>query len=227
MVLESSRFDAPVVKETYDLPGSLGEILQLLEGILAGGGVQSLELEVGKPVKVFRATRSHPEENDLDGVLRNVELFEYLAEDHTSIDKLFGMLNLISSEGLFPACWATGPDVRGILDQWLFVDRLGLRTGVENLMGVPVKRVKSLDEDVLILCGSREIVSSVDDIVLAIKTDIEMRGEDYERDEPSREVDGGVRGGEQGAGGAIHQVEADSRRGSVGGWNTYSFPGRK
>jgi hypothetical protein len=185
-----------------------------------GGSVQRFEFTLGEPVRVERAVElNDPDlvepDLDWDGALRNTTIDEYYSEDATSYQIVFDMMHYIQSARLHPTCWVTGADEEGLLDLWFEFKERGMTSGVgEMFAGKPLRRLKSIPEDTLILCGSRYQDADPDEISLAVKTAIELR---RPHDSSRSEVDdsGRVDTGERSAaarqlalaGGGLREVE--------------------
>jgi len=183
--------------EKYDLPTTVDGICHLVKEILHGGSVKRMMLSVDDPL--VRVTRSVQdvglEEPDvtLDAALRNVpDILEYSSPEASPFQVLVDMTQLVSREGMNCAFWVTGMGGSDILDRWLEFDRRGMPGGVRELLTLQVKELKSIPADVLILCGSRYPNPDPEDVMLAVRTAIELRNDYDESDVAGREVDGAI-----------------------------------
>jgi hypothetical protein len=183
--------------EKYPLPGTVEAILSLMREIIEGGSVQRIEMDVDLPVRVVRNVA--PEDPmmqeasiGLKGALRQVEFIEYYSEDASPYQVVVDMMQLLHKEGRYPICWATGFSDNISLDRWLEWKERGMPSGTEYLLGMPVRILDDLPGDTLILCGSEYPSAEAEEITLAVKTAIEVRSVEDER-EPTREVDDPVR----------------------------------
>lgn len=112
-----------------------------------------------------------------DGAIRNVPtMVEYYSDEASSFQVIVDMMLLAQEDGLYPLVWITGPDESDLLKKWLEVDRRGLPVkNVQNLVGLPIHRVKSIPEETLILCCSKYPGASPDEITMAVKTTVDLR----------------------------------------------------
>lgn len=179
MVLASSRFDQPLISMSSPLPGTIDDILVAVKDILELGRIQALQISMGGPIKYFQASPESTDGELLEAQIRNVELLEYVAEGHSSFEKMIGMSFVASSRGRVPACFVTGPNVTDLFSRWMMVDRYGLPRDIGWVLGVPIIRVGSVEEDVLLLCCADDFLVGPTDINLVIKTDIDLSGVDY------------------------------------------------
>jgi len=214
-VVPTSRKYKDVKVEKYPLPPSIDGIISLFREIMGPGNVQRIELEVDKPVRVLRHVYVEDpdllEPNiDLDGVLRNVEMLEYISQEASSFQVVVDMMQLMRSEGRHSICWAVGTG-EDLLGEWLEFRERGMPSDVDTLLNIPVRRLRSLPEDTLILCGSEYPGADPEEITLAVKTAIEMRRPDVERAEQKRTTDDPVWAGAEGGPAANGQLALAAR----------------
>ena len=185
MALASSRFKVPVKREDFILPGNVDEIVETIRNILNDGHVQGLIMTNGQPIKVYRAVQAEDitDNVSIDVILGSIDIFEYVADSsHLPSDRVVGMCKLLAKEKLNPVCFITGPNKTGLLDKWFSIEESGLPRGVDSLIGLPVIRNDGINEDTLVLCGAEDPFPDIEDITVAIKTDIELRGKnEYQR----------------------------------------------
>lgn len=213
MALASNRFKVSVVRESYQLPGTIDEILAQLRSILEGGSVQAIEVCVDEPIRVFRAVDGVEEfeAKNLAAKLRNVELLEYLSEKEGQT-RVVSMSALLEMRGLQPVCFVSGGPAK--LQEWLKIE-LGGFSSVRSILGVPIIYSSELDEDVLILCGARNSMSDIDDIEIAVKTDIVVEeGSDERSDKNADRVGPDPKADDRAAG----QLEGLAGGGPDGNW---------
>lgn len=181
--MASSRFSVPVRREEYPIRPTVDEIVESIRDILEAGNVRGISIVQDDVIRVYRAVEE--EEYDpsavLDMTLGYAEVYEYLVDNtHTANDRVVGMCKVMASHRTYPVCFATGPNIMGLLDRWLLVEELGLPKNVESIIGIPVVRVKTLDEDTLLLCGADIPLADLEDIKVVVKTEIDLRGKEYE-----------------------------------------------
>ena len=152
----------------------------MVREIMLGGSVQRVTIALNEPVRVERLVEVlDPDlaEPDLDwgAALRHTNMYEYYSEGATPFQIVFDMMHLVQREGLHAVCWITGPAVEDLLNQWFEVAERGMPSGFMTLMGKPIRRLKDISEDTLILCGSKYPDSDPEDLELAVKAAIEIR----------------------------------------------------
>jgi len=98
-------------------------------------------------------------------ILRTVDMEEYMPEDSDAspFQQMFEMIEMISDAGCSPSHILSG---RGPLElrKWILFSRKAT-----TLYGVPLLFEKSMEEDVLIICGAREPDATAADIKYAVK----------------------------------------------------------
>ena len=233
MGLASDRFDTPVRREEYPIPPNVDEIVESIRDILNGGSVKGLTIVQGDGIRVYRASPDAEYDPSfvVDNVLGYADVYEYLTDEtHSANDKVVGMAKVLSQHRCFPVCFATGPKTTGLLDRWLMVEEVGLPRDIENIIGIPVVRVKTLDEDTLLLCGADMPLADLEDIKVVVKTAIDLRGKEYEHYRASTgssarsSAPGPVRPDSEGDDSAAHQVgPSPGGSGGLGGIPTGVF----
>lgn len=192
----SSMFDKyeGLKREEYALPGTVDEILEVLRSAMsAGSPVRKVVVEDSRSILVYRDMNEGELEElevTLDGTLRNAQIIEYLNEDVTAAaEMLYDMQHVLHMHGLHAVCWATGPIDADKLEKWLLMDERGMPSmpgfQMTQLGGFPVRRIRSLPEDVIILCGARYKEGDIRDIELGVKTNIELKERSHARLESS------------------------------------------
>lgn len=221
----SSRSDIRLRREEHELPKSVESILALMRDILSSGNVYKFVLESGNPVLVYRQSDESglaETELTLDDALQRAEIFEYENPEASPFEVMFDITHVVTSYGGYPVCWATGMNQTDLLDRWVKAEERGLPGTVDTIFTFPVFRMKMLPEDTLILCAAKRQDGEIDDVSLAVKTAIELRGpyadEGSVADHP---VGDDPKGGARAAGG----VEAPPEGGSRGGWIPKSVVG--
>jgi hypothetical protein len=200
------------------------DILGVLQHVLQQRVAQRIVIESGR-VLVYRPRGDEPlEDNDvsLDGALRNSELIEYENTEGNAFEMIFDIMQLVASEKLFPVCWATGKKQDEILQKWVALEERGMPPdALDTLVMIPVVRLQTLSEDTLILCASRHEDGEAKDIVVGIKTVMELRDEE----EASSEADHPVGDDSEGHAQATRAVEALAPRVDGGGWHPTNLAG--
>ena len=175
--------------EKYPLPGTIDGILGQLREILAGGSVKRIELDTeDKNLRVRRWVEADDlAEEDItwEGAVRNVPVLdEYDSPGASSFQVVVDMLLMAQSEKVTGVTWITGMNDTELLRRWLEVDRRSLQIGeVQELLGLPLRRIKSITEETLILCCASNLSSEPEETVYAIKTAMELEREDVRRNE--------------------------------------------
>jgi len=171
--------------EKYDLPGSVDGICSLIREVLNGGHVQRVELDNDDTlVRVKRwvdeAGGLEEEEISWDGALRNVpDMMEYYSDEATSFQVVVDMMLLAQENGMHAVSWVTGTGDEGLLRKWFDVDGRALPVGdISVLLGLPIHRLKSLPEETLVLCCSKYPGADPSELMLAVKTTIDLRRSD-------------------------------------------------
>ena len=177
-----------LARESYPEPKSKQGIVTLVREILAQpGAVHKITIERSKGIYVLRWAEKNElmeEEQTLDGALRNAEIIEYANDsfDVTPFEVLFDVVNVVrQTERSFPVCWATGLNSDGLLDTWLRIKEQARPFGTDELLAIPVQRLKSLPEDVLVLCGAPFEDAELGDVNLGVKASIELIEESNEQ----------------------------------------------
>jgi hypothetical protein len=177
------------VLEEYEvpMPQTLSDILETIKGVLQQGKVQSLTLELGRPitftrlVKQAEATQKRREE-EVGGMLlgetvRNIQLEEYSGSkiDGEPAEILFDMMLGIEARRLYLSHIGVSPNTR--LFDWLGIDKVAYG-GIENLCGAPLVRDKDIPDEVVIVLGSTHRQARTDQVTYAIKSHMFLKGED-------------------------------------------------
>jgi hypothetical protein len=219
LVLSKEEYPEPKTKAGF--PALIREILDL------PGGVARIILEKGQPVRAWRWVEKndlYEEGPTLDGALTHAEIIEYINPDpaKTAPEELFHMMLILSRERHIPVCWATGREQSGLLRKWLRVEEQGVPFDGDDLLNIPIERLKSLPEDTLLLCGASHINAGLGDVVLAVKLAIELREKTDVEKERKRDA-AGSRHSSTERGGSIGEVSTSSS-GSIGkSWSPPSF----
>lgn len=166
------------------MPGTIDEVVESFRAILNSGKVHGVVFTLGQPIKVYRGV-AQEEVNDisnLDIVLSNVDIFEYIVDDsHSPADRVIGMCKVLAKDRLNPVCFVTGPNISNMLDRWFQIEETGLPRGLDSLIGLPILRLDSLSERTLLLCGAEDPFADIEDIIIVIKTDIDLKGKNNEQ----------------------------------------------
>jgi hypothetical protein len=193
--------------EKYNLPDTVDGICSLVRQILNEGSVERLELDVNDVVRVTRTVEDddfNEPMTDWDYAVRNIgDMVEYSSEGATPFQILVDMTYLVQKEGLKCVCFVTGHDESDLLERWLELRERGMPTGAEGLLGLSLHRLRSLPEEALLLLGSRYANPDPSEVILAVKTTIEIRS-DHEQARGS--IDGGVGNNSQVHSPATHQL---------------------
>jgi len=181
----STRSDVRVKREEHPLPRTPEAISSLVDSIVRGGSVQKIIIENGRPVRVYRnvVTEDEFEEQDMDidAALRNAPMFEHSGEGRP-LRILFELTQGLTEEKQRPVCFVSGQNSKGIVYQWLGIEKKSLVIGNEELFGIPLIRIRSLPEETLILCGSPYADAEPKDITLALKVTMEVHNESVDGD---------------------------------------------
>jgi len=223
----SSRSSLRLRREEHDLPNTVDGIIGLVRDILSSGDVYKFVLESGHSVLVYRQTEGGDlteVEVTLDDALQRAEFYEYGNEGASPFEVLFDMMHVISTCGGHAVCWATGMDQTNLLANWLTLEERGLPTSsVEEILGIPVCRMKVLPEDTLVLCAARRRDGEIEDVSLAVKAAIELRGVfDVDSGSDADREGGDHPGGDPEAAGDVEDAAAGGPR---GGWIPRSVVG--
>jgi hypothetical protein len=159
----------------------------------------------------------------LDDSLQRSEIYEYENPEASAFEVLFDMTHVVTAYGGFPVCWATGMNQTDLLSRWVDAEARGLPGALDTIFTFPVCRMRMLPEDTLILCAARRRDGDIEDVSLAVKTALEMRGATH--DQPRSEADHPVGDPPEGDPGAAGGVEAAAQGGPEGGWIPKGVPG--
>lgn len=198
--MEQTSRKSRVRVEKYPLPATTDGIVSLVREVLSQGKVQRIELDNENDVRVLRELEAEDPDLvepdvSLDGALRNVEMIEYSSEGASSFQVVVDMTQLMRHENHHCICWAigTGDD---LLEQWLEFRERGMPSDINFLLNLPVRRLRSLPEDTLILCGSKYPGAEAEEVTLAVKAAVEIRrSNELERPVQSRPSDDRVGNG--------------------------------
>lgn len=103
------------------------------------------------------------EQERLDNALRNIEMREFVTEKKLApTDYLHGLFRQITDDGLEVCLIVIGNHVS--LDKWIPISKRNPR-----LFGVRIKRLKSVPEDVILVCGAEWVEAEFEDIRLTVK----------------------------------------------------------
>lgn len=131
-------------------------------------GAQRIILDVTKDhIKVEKFVKGSPnpdeEQELLDNVLKSVPMSEFAPEKKvSSYEQICSMFKLITDEGLEIASVFVGNMVT--LDKWLPTSKKEPR-----VCGVKVRRLKSVPDDVIIVCGAEWVGAEPEDIRYTVK----------------------------------------------------------
>jgi hypothetical protein len=165
-------------KFSVPLPSGMSAILSAIKDALSLGRVQSLLLELGKPIVGTRyvpeveAEEEHRVESEgamsLGEVSRNVPMEEYNGSKSESSPEeiLVDVMMGLSVRRLVVTHIGLGPETRFF--QWLGVDPL-VYGGIGRFMGAEVGRDKSVPDDVLLLYASHRVGGRLEDVSLILK----------------------------------------------------------
>lgn len=208
--------------------GQTEEILSVLREVLEPRDVHKIVIESGHPMLVYRqkseeADPLEEEDISLDGAIRNSDMIEYDNQGASSFEIVHDMFYILLSEGMNPVCWATGPEQGAqTLEGWLKLEERGLPRpkNMDNLLGQPVFRLKTLPQDTILLCGSSRDGGEAQDVEFVIKATVEMR----DKNEASRSIDRPVGNGQERDPTPADEVGSSARRGDEDSWNPASIP---
>lgn len=173
--------DAPEgwVLQSYQVPRPKGlkGIMDAVESILKQKAVQSLTVEMGKPIEFTRLVRADEAEEaravasvgsmSLGDVARNVPLQEVLPkEGRGPHETFFEMVLAISNRGLHVTHIGLGGETRFF--EWLGVDPLAYG-GITFFAGAEVVRDTGLPADNMILFAGPKVGGRADEITFALK----------------------------------------------------------
>lgn len=141
--------------EVY-MPKGMKAILDAIRDILNKGKIQTLTLEVGRPITYSQFVEAGPETpKDLPAVMtlgevaRNVQMEEYsFGGRETNLQAWFKMFLAISLRGLYVTHIGIGPETR--LFKWLGLDEMTYG-GLTQLCGAEISRDKLLGSEIMVL----------------------------------------------------------------------------
>lgn len=181
-----SKYDQKL--ERYPLPPTADGICTLIRDILDIGHVGRIEIDTADAyIRAWRfVEKGEMEEPDIswDGALRNVRtMLEYTSEGATAFQTVVDMMLLAQEHGLRGSMWAVGFGGVELLRQWFTLNERNLPVqDIASLVGVPIRELKSLPRETLILCCSAAPNADPSEITMAIKTAIELRSNYVEGD---------------------------------------------
>ncbi len=157
------------------LPKGLKHIIAAIQDILKLGRIQSLHLELGKPIVYTRfipedeSSVNHREfmkENANPGdVARNILMDEY-SEGSNPQEIFFGMLLALSARRFYLTHIGIGIESRFFT--WMGLDYAAYG-GIEHLAGAKIMRDSELPNDVIIFYGGRRQGGHLDQAKYALK----------------------------------------------------------
>lgn len=182
---------APIgwVLEEYEIPMPKGlqEILEAIKSVLQQGKVQSVALELGKPIRFTRmvkeeeaAGRRRQEseaEAKLGDIARNVLLEEYAGSGKTPTEVFFESLLHLEARRLHLTHIGVGPQTR--MFDWLGIDKVAYGA-IENLGGAQLVRDKGIPDDRMMFFGSPYRQGRTDQITYALALHLFLPGEDLQ-----------------------------------------------
>ena len=164
--MSSSSDNVELIKETYDLPGSISKIVTLVADILRMGKVQSLVLRKGRPISVERyGLPGSPLQDRSDmspwAAVRAAPMVEIPPASPAL--SVFAMLARLGKEGLRLGYFLTAENV-SVLRQWADVP-------VDSrFLSVPLVTDDAVPVDTLIAVGVPTETSELYESVLSVKT---------------------------------------------------------
>jgi len=179
-----------VEKEEPMPPGGIDPVLESMRAILSQKRIQSIKLELGKPIRYTRfVPRSEAEQQErveekagmqLGEIARNVMMEEYTGKEELPAKILVDLMLQIESRHLFLSYVGVGAESR--LITWLGLDPIAYG-GIGNLCGVPLRRDRDVPDNVLIFLGSPYRSARMDQVTYAIKAHMFLPGEDLPAEE--------------------------------------------
>jgi len=147
------------VLQTFEvyMPKGLKSILDALREILQKGKVQTLTLEVGRPIVYTQMVEAGPETPkelptamSVGEVARNVQMEEYVSanEKESNLQAWFRMFLSISLRNLYVTHIGIGPETR--LFKWLGLDEMTYG-GLTQMFGAELSRDKQLGSEIVVL----------------------------------------------------------------------------
>jgi hypothetical protein len=195
--------DAPegwVVEEfEVPLPSNLQDIVEALKVVLKQGKVQSVSLELGKPIRYTRFVKQDEAQGrcrqeqqsgmNLGDVARNVYLEEYSdVGGYTPAEILLRMMLQLEARRLHLTHIGVGPNTR--MFDWLGIDKVAYGA-IENLGGAELVRDKDIPDERLVFFGSPQHQGRTDQITYGLIHHLFLEKEDTSSQEVEKEdVDG-------------------------------------
>lgn len=205
-------------REEHQLPSSTDGIVALVSSVLSQPGkVFKIVIDSDHGVTVYRERGTTDDLGEdattLDAALRNSEIVEYENVGGNPFEKLVDMFYILHGERMHPVTWVSGNSQNNLLSHWLTLGERGLPVAAkhgEEILGVPLLRIPTLPEDVLILCGAPFSDADYKDVTIGVKTSVELRSEPSHEviEDKFRAADRGGRAGEEGAPTAVGLMEA-------------------
>lgn len=161
------------------LPSGLGRILAVIREILAQGKVQSLQLELGKPITFTKFVKEEEAEKtkqveaegkmSLGDIARNVMMEEYEAGEGrrvTAQEVFLEMMLAISARRLHVTHIGLGTETNFF--KWLGIDQMAYG-GITNLAGAEIVWDKQVPGDNLLLAAGPNPAGPVDAVTFVMK----------------------------------------------------------
>lgn len=186
--------DAPdgwVIEEfEVPMPGNLQDILEAIKGVLKQGKIQSVMLELGKPIRFTRFVKQEESRGrrrqeqeggmSLGDVARNVQLEEYVGQGTTPPEIFFDMLLQLEARRLHLTHIGVGPDTRFF--DWMGIDKVAYGA-IENLGGAELVKDKGIPDERLIFFGSPYRQGRTDQITYALVHHLFLEEADLHKEE--------------------------------------------
>jgi hypothetical protein len=224
-LLRSGKSKTRIEIERYPMPESIDGICDLVRSIYNVTGVRRLEIE--GQFRVTREKEFDPDITELDksweealqGLDNFIEFNPKNSPDHTTV--LLFLSNIVTRKGLRPVCFVTGSDT-GMLSKWLGLGEMEI--GMESLFDIPIRRISSLPEETVILCGAHFKDAEPSEIEFAVKTTIEVREPNETREISSSETSDAVWDNPGGGNQAANHVEVATRELRKVAWKSARNP---
>lgn len=185
--------DAPEgwVLEEYEvpMPKGLRSILEAVRNVLELGKVQSVHLEMGRPIVFTRLVKESEAEEKrqiekagdatLGDMARNILMEEYSGRMTKPFAIFFDMLLALSARRLHLTHIGVGPETR--LFEWLGIDPIAYG-GITYFAGAEVVRDGSLPDDSLIFFSGRRAGGRIDQSTFALRCHM-LTSEDLEQED--------------------------------------------
>lgn len=207
--------DAPDgwVLEQYEIPLPKGRraILEQLEAVLKQPKVQSIKVELGRPIVFHRfvreaeATQQQQRETlmSLGELARNVHMEEYAPTDgDSSKDTFISMLLAVAARRLHLTHIGIGAET--LFFDWLHLDRI-MFGGIANIGGVELVRDNDIPNDVMIFFAGHRRGGRVDQAMFALKCHLLVQGGPNEQGSAGQDL--GSRNHSEGSGQSDGAVE--------------------